>query len=93
MATLGTTPKLPSEQSAFVNAAGLPTPGFLGFCKDVQLLGTQVTTVAALPSAVGRTGIRYIVTDANATTFMSTVASGGSNIVPVFSNGTNWKIG
>jgi hypothetical protein len=93
MATLGTTPDLPSEQANWVNSAGLPTPQFIAFCKQVQLLGTQVTTVAALPSAVGRTGIRYIVTDANATTFMSTVASGGANIVPVFSNGTVWRIG
>jgi hypothetical protein len=93
MATLGTTPNLGSERAPIVDAAGRPTPEFYSFCKQAQLLGTQVTTVAALPSAAGRTGIRYIVTDANATTFLSTVAAGGSNIVPVFSNGTNWKIG
>jgi hypothetical protein len=51
-------------------------------------------TVSTLPSAsVSGLGARAFVTDANSTTFASTVASGGSNIVPVYSNGTNWKIG
>jgi len=51
-------------------------------------------TVATLPSASGsgvhaRTGV----SDANSTTFNAVVAGGGSNIVPVFSDGTNWRIG
>jgi len=50
-----------------------------------------VSTVAALPS--GAQGMRAMVNDANATTFDTTVAGGGSNIVPVFYNGTNWRIG
>jgi len=50
--------------------------------------------VASLPSAatVG-TGGRHHVTDATATTFNSVVAGGGANSVPVFSDGTNWRIG
>ena len=48
-------------------------------------------TVATLPTGV--TGMRAHVTDANATTYLSTVAGGGSNTVPVFYNGTNWVIG
>jgi hypothetical protein len=53
-----------------------------------------VTTVGALPAAaVGNRGVRTMVTDANATTFLSTVAAGGANVVPVISNGTNWVIG
>lgn len=48
-------------------------------------------TVATLPT-VGTAGRRAYVTDANATTFASTVAGGGSNVVPVFDNGTNWII-
>ena len=53
-----------------------------------------VTLVASLPSAatVGA-GARAMVTNANATTFHSVVAGGGSNVVPVFSDGTNWRIG
>lgn len=54
-----------------------------------------VTTVAALPlPAVAVAGMRAQVTDANATTFQSIVASGApNNIVPVYYDGTNWRIG
>jgi len=55
---------------------------------------TTVYTVATLPSAVtSGTGARAFVSDATATTFASTVAGGGANKVPVYSDGTNWKIG
>jgi len=51
-------------------------------------------TVSTLPSAAALgLGARAFVTDANSTTFAATVVGGGSNIVPVYSNGTNWKIG
>lgn len=54
--------------------------------------GTQ--TVAALVAAgTAGVGARAVVTDANATTFYSIVAGGGANVVPVFSDGTNWRIG
>ena len=55
---------------------------------------TGATTVGALPAAgtVGA-GARAFVTDATVTTFASTVAGGGSNKVPVVSDGTNWLIG
>jgi len=49
-------------------------------------------TVATLPAA-GNTGAREFVTDANATTFASIVAGGGSNGVPVYDDGTHWRIG
>lgn len=53
-----------------------------------------VTTVAALPAA-GATylGSRAQVTDANATTFAANVAAGGTDKVPVYCDGTNWRIG
>lgn len=55
---------------------------------------TGSTTVAGLPSAsTAGAGARAFVTDANATTFLSTVAGGGANKVPVVSDGTNWLIG
>jgi len=54
----------------------------------------SVYLVADLPSAVDSgTGTRLFVTDATATTFASTVVGGGANKVPVYSNGTNWKVG
>lgn len=57
-------------------------------------VGLKSYTVAGLPSAAtAGAGTVAFVTDANATTFNSTVAGGGSNKVPVFSDGTNWLIG
>jgi hypothetical protein len=54
--------------------------------------GTQ--TVAALIAAgTAGAGARAVVTDASATTFHSIVAGGGANVVPVFSDGTDWRIG
>jgi len=51
-------------------------------------------TVATLPSAVtSGTGARAFVTDALAPVFGSTVATGGAVAVPVYSDGTNWKVG
>ena len=55
---------------------------------------TDSTTVSGLPSAAtAGAGARAFVTDASATTFLSTVAGGGANKVPVVSDGTNWIIG
>jgi hypothetical protein len=55
---------------------------------------TGSTTVGSLPAAAtAGAGARSFVTDANATTFLSTVAGGGANKVPVVSDGTNWLIG
>jgi hypothetical protein len=50
--------------------------------------------VANLPTAASAgAGARGFVTNATATTFYSIVAGGGSYGVPVFSDGTNWRIG
>lgn len=75
-----------------------PHPGYLTQAEADALYESTasilaVTTVGALPTAVGKQGVRCFVTDANATTFLSTVAAGGSNKVPVVSDGTNWLIG
>lgn len=56
-----------------------------------------VTTVANLPSAasVGQ-GMRGFVTDSNATLATghgNAVAGGGANKVPVYSDGSAWRIG
>jgi hypothetical protein len=51
-------------------------------------------TVATLPSAVtSGKGARSFVTDASAPTFGSTVAGSGAVATPVYSDGTNWKVG
>lgn len=55
---------------------------------------THIVTVANLPAAAANKNVRgYMVTNATATTFWSIVAGGGANIVPVISDGTNWRIG
>jgi hypothetical protein len=54
--------------------------------------GTQ-TVAALVAAATAGAGARAVVTDANATTFHAIVAGGGANVVPVFSDGTNWRIG
>ena len=51
-------------------------------------------TVATLPSAVtSGVGARSFVTNALTPTFGSTVVGGGAVAVPVYSDGTNWKVG
>ena len=73
----------------------------LGFVYSATLAKFQLITptqlapcvVAKLPTASGNQGVRGIVTDSNATTFMNTVAGSGASIVPVVIDGTNWKIG
>jgi len=53
-----------------------------------------VSTVSGLPAAAtAGQGARRMVTDANSTTFNSVVAGGGTNILPVFSDGSSWRIG
>ena len=51
-------------------------------------------TVASLPTAsIGIAGKRMFVSDSTLTTFGSNVVGGGANKVPVYCDGTNWKIG
>jgi len=57
--------------------------------------GLAVFTVATLPATAATglfAGSRVAVSDANSTTFMSTVAGGGSNFVPVLYTGSAWVI-
>ncbi len=51
-------------------------------------------TVATLPAAAtAGAGARASVTDATVTTFNSVVVGAGTNKVPVWSDGTAWRIG
>jgi hypothetical protein len=59
-----------------------------------QLNANVPLTVATLPSAsTAGVGSRAFVTDSSVSTFGTTVAGGGSTKVPVYSDGTNWKVG
>jgi len=62
------------------------------------LLGKLQTSgnyeVANLPNAAtAGVGARAFVTNATAPTFGATVVGGGAVAVPVYSDGTNWKVG
>ncbi|MES2295348.1 MAG: hypothetical protein V4527_18775 [Pseudomonadota bacterium] len=51
-------------------------------------------TVASLPSATTMgAGFKQQVTDALAPTYTATVVGGGAVVTPVYSDGTNWKVG
>jgi hypothetical protein len=55
---------------------------------------TTVYTVATLPSAAtSGSGARAFVSDASGPAFGTTVVGGGAVAVPVYSDGTNWKVG
>lgn len=75
------------------SVTSLRVPG-LTLTAGAKWLNNGTLTVGTLPAAgTAGAGARAIVTDANATTFHSIVAAGGANVVPVFSDGTNWRIG
>ena len=62
----------------------------------IVVAARAVNTVATLPVAAVSTYGRSVVADANTTLTAgigTVVAGGGANIVPVFCDGTNWRIG
>ena len=66
----------------------------LGDVVQSQLPINLVFAVNDLPSAaVSGVGARAFVTDSSVATFGSTVAAGGANKVPVYSDGVDWKVG
>jgi hypothetical protein len=70
------------------STTGTSTTTFNGITKQ------QNYTVTGLPSAsTSGVGARAFVTDALAPAFGSTVVTGGAVAVPVYSDGTNWKVG
>lgn len=55
---------------------------------------TVGVTLASLPTAASvSAGGRAMITNGAAATFNTTAAGGGANVVPVFSDGTQWKYG
>jgi phage baseplate assembly protein V len=79
----------PDEDGGLTQATmGLEVSGGL-----LKLPGFLVADLVADYPAADNIGGRAYVIDANATTLWSTVAGGGSNVLPVFSNGVNWVIG
>ena len=77
--------------TVLLTVASLNRLAFNGPTKDLT------TVVASLPSAAtSGAGYKAFVTDANTTVILGlglTVVGGGSNNVPVYSDGTNWIVG
>lgn len=93
--------KGPDGRALIFRAGGLDTEMTLN-ARPFVLSGTQpqlqlpAVAVGALPAAATYRGLRGTVTDSNAAAsgnFGAIVANGGANVVPVFSDGTNWRIG
>ena len=59
---------------------------------SISGLTSPTSSVGGLPIA-GTKGRRSFVTDASTNTFATIVAAGGAFNVPVFDDGTNWRIG
>ena len=68
-----------------------------GNIKSSGFQRTTPVTVATLPAAAtAGAGARHFVTDSTVAAsgnFGAAVTGGGSNIVPVYSDGTSWRIG
>ena len=94
--------------SGSTKTIALGTSGLAGSTTNISIgstTGTSITTingikkqqnytVATLPSAsTSGVGARSFVTDALAPNFNVTVVTGGTVAVPVFSDGTAWKVG
>ena len=61
---------------------------------NAGLAQNRIYTVATLPAAAtAGSGSRAFVSDSTLTTFYSNVVGSGGNSVPVFSDGTSWRIG
>jgi hypothetical protein len=61
---------------------------------ELNFITTLATTYSNLPVTPYRVaGSRAIITNANTTTFNSLVSGGGSNVIPIFYDGTNWRVG
>ena len=59
-----------------------------------QLAATTNYLVADLPSAAASgSGARAFVSDATGPTFGNVVVGGGAVKIPVYSDGTNWRVG
>jgi hypothetical protein len=74
---------------------GVTNNGTQSFIFQATTFKQTVVAFSALPAAT-TAGLRGFISDGNlaaATNFGVQVAGGGSNTVPVFSDGTNWKIG
>jgi hypothetical protein len=91
--------RLPLQDVPVVDPrSGLMSIDWYDALKKIETLGlldmalVPALTVSQLPAAGNRSAVSFV-TDATATTFGTIVAGGGANKVPVYDDGTNWRIG
>jgi hypothetical protein len=82
--------------------SNLTVVGNVWISSDANINGNIVSTLATkkvytyttLPLATSvPIGTEAYISDSNSNTFLKIVGGSGNNVVPVFSNGTNWLIG
>jgi len=83
----------PDITARYVDKDGKPTIELFNWIRSIGLGLRASYAVASLPPATGLAGARTSVSDATVTTFASVVTGGGTNFVPIYSDGTNWRIG
>lgn len=83
-------PKFPAQVVAGSGITITKSGGVYTF--EVPETVQAAVTVAALPTA-GTVGRRRVVTDSTTTTFNAIVSGGGANKIPVWDDGTNWRVG
>jgi hypothetical protein len=80
-----------------ISVAGNITTGNISTTGNIQsngLMQTRVYTVDNLPNAqTSGIGARAFVSDSSIVSFNSLVSNGGTAAVPVFSDGTAWRVG
>ena len=88
----GTASRVDTYMSFWTSADGVMSE-VLRLQSDKSMRQATLTVAGLASATTAGAGSRSFVTDATATTFASIVAGGGANNVPVYSDGTNWRIG
>jgi hypothetical protein len=84
-----------SDRAPIVDADGRPNRVFLRFLQDLGAGVVERTgyTAAELANIAPAKYATAFCTDSSVTTFGNAVAGGGANIVPVYWDLTDWRVG
>ena len=84
-----------SASAPIVDANGRPKRELIAYLQGIGSGVQECTTYTfeALSAITPTAGFRAFCTDSSVTTFATVLAGGGSNTVPVYGDGTNWRVG
>lgn len=82
-----------ARKIALSNLATWLSDGVLSNADILGFVRVAPVTVANLPSPVGNAGALAFVSDAATNNFHNVATGGGANFVPVYSDGSQWRIG